>query len=65
MNIIGCDAVVNGGAGGIGRGLIRRLLMEGANHIGCAYLSPATKDFANEMNKMFDRECCSLCGGWR
>ena len=56
MNIIGCDAVVNGGAGGIGRSLIRRLLMEGANHIACADLSPTTKDFAIEMNKTFDGE---------
>lgn len=58
MQIIGSDCVVTGGAGGIGRGLIERLVLhEGAHMVACVDL-PESKihQAAADINAAADRE---------
>jgi NAD(P)-dependent dehydrogenase (short-subunit alcohol dehydrogenase family) len=58
MQIIGSDCVVTGGAGGIGRGLIERLVLhEGAHLVACVDL-PQSKihEVAAEINQLAQRE---------
>ncbi len=56
MKIKERNVVVNGGAGGIGQGLIKRMLLEGAANVACVDLSPNAIEFAAEMNKLFAEE---------
>jgi NAD(P)-dependent dehydrogenase (short-subunit alcohol dehydrogenase family) len=58
MHIIGSDCVVTGGAGGIGRGLMERLVLhEGAHMVACVDL-PQSKiyEVVTEINQMAGRE---------
>jgi NAD(P)-dependent dehydrogenase (short-subunit alcohol dehydrogenase family) len=58
MQIIGSDCVVTGGAGGIGRGLIERLVQhEGAHLIACVDLPESKiKEFVADINRTVERE---------
>ena len=58
MQIIGSDCVVTGGAGGIGRGLIERLVFhEGAHMVACVDLPESKiRQVVADINAMADRE---------
>ena len=58
MQIIGSDCVITGGAGGIGRGLIERLVRhEGAHAVACVDLPESKiKEFVADINKTAERE---------
>jgi len=58
MQIIGSDCVITGGAGGIGRGLIERLVHhEGAHLIACVDLPESKiKEVVADINKAAERE---------